>query len=256
MLSPLGAQKVVSLSPVITQVLECMEAQEHILGCTSFCTCPEAVCVGGLIQPSLEAIISLGPDLVLASDLTSGSTLSALAHLGIPVEVYDCATLKGFYTLIDACVLHFNKNSFWALDTKQLWANTLRPSGPAEKTLRILFLYDPVQLYSCSEGSYIYEMIVALGADPCTEGLKNTWPKLSYEYVLCEDPDWLIILVNNESECLDTLIREHPKLKALKAVQKGQVRYVSPKGCFTMGEDSLELANQIKSIIDSSYAYP
>jgi ABC-type hemin transport system substrate-binding protein len=64
------AQRIVSLAPVITETLFALGAGERVVGVTRYCDRPAAARelpkVGGFIDPQLEAILALEPDLVLA----------------------------------------------------------------------------------------------------------------------------------------------------------------------------------------------
>lgn len=95
-----SAPRVVSLVPSITETLYTIGAEDQLVGVTTSCDFPAAAAakpkVGGLVNPSLEAIARLQPDLVLAT--TEGNretTIQQLDALGIPTYVVRPNTFDG-----------------------------------------------------------------------------------------------------------------------------------------------------------------
>ena len=65
---PDSANHIISLAPSITETLFAIGAGEHIAGVTDYCNVPldarKKRRVGGMINPNIEAIVSLNPDLI------------------------------------------------------------------------------------------------------------------------------------------------------------------------------------------------
>ena len=63
--------RIVSLVPSVTEVLFALGAEARLVGVTDFCDYPPAArakpSVGGMVNPNLEAIVSLRPDVVIAT---------------------------------------------------------------------------------------------------------------------------------------------------------------------------------------------
>ena len=68
-LSP-APQRIISLAPGITEILYALELDNRITGVTTFCDWPAAARqktkIGGFTNPSIEKIVALRPDLILA----------------------------------------------------------------------------------------------------------------------------------------------------------------------------------------------
>jgi len=64
-------QRIISLSPNLTEIVFLVGAGEQLAGRTDFCDYPAEArakpSIGGIINPSLERLVSLEPDLVLAA---------------------------------------------------------------------------------------------------------------------------------------------------------------------------------------------
>ncbi len=90
LLLPALPQRIVSLVPSVTEMIYALGGEDRLAGRTDFCDYPPAAraktSVGGMISPSLETLVTLKPDLVIAT--SSGNreeTFRQLTRLGIPV---------------------------------------------------------------------------------------------------------------------------------------------------------------------------
>jgi len=100
-------QRIVSLTPALTEILFAVGAGDRVVGVTEFCDFPpEAKAkpkVGGYVNPSVEAALALRPDLVLVSP-GPGNRDAALAmrRAGLRVEIVPAETLDDSLSAIEA----------------------------------------------------------------------------------------------------------------------------------------------------------
>ncbi|MCJ7749014.1 MAG: ABC transporter substrate-binding protein, partial [Desulfobacterales bacterium] len=95
---PHSAKRIVSMAPSITEILFALGLNVEIVGVTDFCDYPEAALtkprIGGFVNPSIEMIVSLKPDLIIATrDGNRKETIQRLNDLGFSVYVVNP---KGF----------------------------------------------------------------------------------------------------------------------------------------------------------------
>lgn len=87
-----GPTRIVSLGPLLTENLFLLGAGERLVGNTVYCQRPEAARfkekVGSVQELSIEKIVSLKPDLILASNLTPRQQMDQLRQLGLRVEAF------------------------------------------------------------------------------------------------------------------------------------------------------------------------
>jgi iron complex transport system substrate-binding protein len=92
-------QRIVSLTPALTEILFALGAGDRVVGVTQYCDFPpEAKTkpkVGGYVNPSVESVLALKPDLVLVSP-GPGNRDSALAmrRAGLRLEIVPAETLE------------------------------------------------------------------------------------------------------------------------------------------------------------------
>jgi iron complex transport system substrate-binding protein len=94
---PLVPSRIVSLAPSLTETLYALGVQDRLVGDTDYCDYPadaqKKKKVGGIINPNLEEIAALHPDLVLVTkEINRLDTVRALDTLGIPVYGTDAHT--------------------------------------------------------------------------------------------------------------------------------------------------------------------
>ncbi len=81
--------KIVSLGPIITDMIYLLGGEEQLTGVTSYCTIPHGKqpkeIIGTVMQMNVEKVISLNPDLVLANTLTREKQIKILEKQGVRV---------------------------------------------------------------------------------------------------------------------------------------------------------------------------
>lgn len=82
-------KRVISLSPIITETIYMLEGQDQLIANTTYCNVPEQAMlkekIGSVIQMNVEKIITLHPDLVIASALSSEKQLGILKKQSVPI---------------------------------------------------------------------------------------------------------------------------------------------------------------------------
>jgi iron complex transport system substrate-binding protein len=94
-------QRIISLGPYITEEIYLLDAQDKLVGCTIYCQRPSEAQkkekVGTVIQINIEKILTLKPDLVIATSLTQKKDIEKLKNLGI--RVIKFSSPKNFFEI-------------------------------------------------------------------------------------------------------------------------------------------------------------
>ncbi|MBM7684570.1 MAG: cobalamin transport system substrate-binding protein [Epulopiscium sp.] len=98
-------KRIVSVAPSITELIYALGKGENLVGRTDYCDYPEETkevpSIGSLIDPSVEKIVELNPDIVIATANFKEETYKKLEDLGIEVVVlYEAIDLEGAYDSI------------------------------------------------------------------------------------------------------------------------------------------------------------
>lgn len=103
---PAGTPKrVVSLAPSLTEILFALDRGDRVVGVTTYDDYPEEVerlpRVGGFVDPSVEAVLGLAPDLVVCVPNPGGrNRMEVLDRLGIAVLVLPARSLEDIYAAV------------------------------------------------------------------------------------------------------------------------------------------------------------
>src|SRR5215470_15503629 len=106
-LVPDQPRRILCLTPSLTEIVYRLGAGEFVVGVTDYTDFPVEArakpSVGGLVDPSMEKIVTLGPDLVLlAARINRPETLRQLEDLSLPVFVVDPQGLAGVLQMIQS----------------------------------------------------------------------------------------------------------------------------------------------------------
>lgn len=99
-------QKVISIAPNITEIIFALDRSSKLVGRSEYCDFPEEAknitSIGSLKEPSIEKIVELKPDIVIASTHFKKETVQKLEELGINVAVfYGAESFEGVYNTVE-----------------------------------------------------------------------------------------------------------------------------------------------------------
>lgn len=88
-------KRIVSLGPGLTEELYLLGVQDKIVAVTTYCRKPPEAAqkekAGTAVEVNVEKIISLNPDLVIATGLSNLKSIEKLKNLGVGVEIFPAA---------------------------------------------------------------------------------------------------------------------------------------------------------------------
>ncbi len=228
-------ERIVSLAPSVTETLFTLGLENQIAGVTDFCDWPpEAKTkpkIGGIINPSFEAIIRLRPDLaILTTDGNPKEVEEKLIGLGIKTYIFDGRSLAGLPNEIrrlGTAVGTTDKAEKLAVKIEISVAALKKPfSG---KTA--LFIVWPEPLVVAGNETAINEAMGLLGLKNAAFDSFGPYPKFSIEEALRRSPDVIFLgagmgAMGDIAKVSESLLE---KLKNTNAVKNGRVYYISEK---------------------------
>jgi iron complex transport system substrate-binding protein len=232
---PLNVQRIVTLAPNLTETIYALGLEDKLAGDTSYCDTPPAAKlkphVGSPQTPSLEAIVALHPDLVLATtSINRPETADALLRLGIPVYTSDPHTVRGMLDSIARMADLVGAGEQGAALVAQLQArlDAVHTRIAELPLVHVLFVVWEDPLITIGQNTFIADALRWAGAESAIVAGQN-WPQLSIEEVVRVQPEYIVLTPNHsesdagsKSSELENL-RARPAWKALKAVEAGHV---------------------------------
>lgn len=195
---PQTVNRIVSLAPSLTETIYALGLQERLVGDTDYCDFPpeaqKKTKVGGAINPSLEAIAALHPDLVLVTkSLNRLDTVRALAELGIPSYATDPHTVDDIISSTQRLAELLGAPETGVAITRDLerrLAETQQRIASAPQR-RVLFVVWTEPLISVGKDTFIADALLRAGAVSIVDSAQS-WPQISLEEVVRQQPDFLI----------------------------------------------------------------
>ncbi len=219
-----NVQRVVSLSPSVTEIIYLIGAEEKLVGCTSFCTAADDDIpkVGSAVEVNVEALFALQPDLVLAMQLTKSQDIEAMRKLGLNVEVMEspknfdeiCVQTLHIANLLGAqqkAQQEVGKACKRVAEIKQL-AQKIEPQ-------KIFFQLGANPVFTVLENTFMNDFITICNGTNIAAGL--TKGTLTREHVLVQNPDVIIIATMGGFGAKEKEVWE--KYTRISAVQNNRV---------------------------------
>ncbi|MBV5299773.1 MAG: ABC transporter substrate-binding protein [Rhodoferax sp.] len=189
-------QRIISLLPSLTESVCELGQCARLVGVDRYSNYPDSVTklpqVGGGLDPNVEAIVALKPDLVLlAASSRAGLRLESLGIRVLALEPKTHAdvqrvllTLGQVLGVADAQVIWRNIDAATSAATQSL------PKGLA--ATRVYFEVNPGP-YGAGEQSFIGQTLTRLGVKNIIPAALGPFPKLNPEYVVRANPDVIMI---------------------------------------------------------------
>jgi len=224
-------KRIVSLAPNMTELLFALGLEDRIQGVTSFCDYPEAAKrkpkIGGMSNPSLEAVVRLQPDIVvMTTDGNPKDFEKRLRSMRIKTYVFRATRLREFPEGIRemGTALGIKEKAYMlAGEIEKTLAQFRMGKRPLNKK-KVLFIIWPEPLIVAGRGSIADDAITLLGEKNIADDSQIAYPKYSIEEIIRRAPDTIFIGKGTGMDRVsEGLLR---RLKKVPAVNNGRVFYV------------------------------
>ena len=193
---PAAPQRIVSLLPSLTETV-CELGQCHrLVGVDRYSNFPASVQklpqVGGGLDPNIEMIVSLKPDVVLmATSSRAGERLQALGIKVIALEPKRHADVQRVMLKLGQLLEVQDAARIWrAIDAGVSAAAQSLPAST--RNVKVYFEVNQGP-YAAGESSFIGETLTRLGAKNIVPAKLGPFPKLNPEYIVRANPDLIMI---------------------------------------------------------------
>ena len=224
---PAPPQRIVSLLPSLTESVCALGACARLVGVDRYSNWPASVRglpqTGGGIDPNVEAIVALKPDVVLLAGSSRG--LERLEALGLKVVVLEPKTQADVRRVLDKLgtllgvpdALHVWR----AIDASVSAAAQSLP--PGVRATRVYFEVNNGP-YAAGESSFMGETLARLGARNIVPAALGPFPKLNPEFVVRANPDVVMVSVRTAPG-----LEQRPGWAGIRAVREGRICRFTPE---------------------------
>jgi len=222
----LAPQRIVSVLPSLTEMVCDLGQCQRLVGVDRYSNHPERVRalpkVGGGLDPNIEAIVALRPDLVLLA--TSSLAAARLESLGLTVAALEPKRHADVQRVLEQVGMLLA-----VPDAPRLWREIEAGVGAAARSLssgvagkRVYFEVNSAP-YAASESSFIGETLKRLGVVNIVPASLGPFPKINPEFVVRADPDLIMVGDANYAG-----MEQRPGWSRMRAIRTGRVCVFNP----------------------------
>ena len=194
--------RIVSTAPSITEMLYALGLGPKVVGDTIYCTYPQDARskpkVGTFLEPDIERILALRPDLVLVIKNPIGVT-SKLRSLGLRAEELDQDSVADILSSLTRIGQLTGRDAEAAKLTASLRTqlDSVRQAALKRPRRSVLFLVGRAPgtlqaMVGAGPGTFIDELITLAGGSNVLASSPMQYPNVSLEQILTSDPEVIL----------------------------------------------------------------
>jgi len=232
---PQPVRRIVSLAPSLTETIYVLGLQDRLVGDTNYCDYPpdakKKTKVGGGIDPNLEVIASLHPDLVLVTkSFNRLETTQSLDQLGIPSYATAPHTVADIMSSVKnlAAVLGVPEAGSSVAEEMQRQLDGLQHRIGDLPPKRVLFVVWTQPLISTGQHTFLADALRHAGAVSIVNSSQD-WPQVNLEEVARLQPDFLVFAESHSGDAAREMAKlaTLPGWKILRAVRNRRYAVIS-----------------------------
>lgn len=214
-------QRIVSVLPSLTETVCELGACARLVGVDRYSNYPAPVRslpqVGGGIDPNIEAIVALKPDVVLMATSSRGAQrLEALGLKVVALEPKSGADVRRVLDKVGQLLEVPDAQRVWRVIDASVSA-AAQSLPPEVRRLRVYYEVSRGP-YGAGEGSFIGEIMARLGVRNILPPELGPFPKLNPEYVVRANPDLIMIGERNAQG-----LAQRPGWAGIRAIREQRV---------------------------------
>ncbi|MBN1902770.1 ABC transporter substrate-binding protein [Candidatus Sumerlaeota bacterium] len=259
----LTPERIVSCSPSFTEILFALGKGEQVVGVTDFCRFPPEALkkqkIGGFLNPNLEKVIYLKPDLVVVQDAKSQMG-EKMKRLGLPVLEIRNESLSDSLKAVEiiagaAGVPERGKALKRNLEEK---LNSIRKKYENTDKVRTLIVVDRSpeglkDIYVSAPGTYLNEILEIAGGVNVLSRQPALYPKISKESLIALNPDVILDTTlagqNFTSKTLQSAVDSWQDIPLLRAVKNQRIFMLTDPAVTIQGPRIAETTGHMADIL-------
>lgn len=258
-------QRIVSLAPSNTEILFAIGAGDRVVGVTDYCNYPpeivekkekgELVSIGGYTTINIEKIVSLNPDLVVASYGNGIENIETLRRMGLNVVAFDPKTVEDVMKDIILIGIATGEKENATKLVNEMLEKIERVREKVRDKARVkvahILWYDPI--WVSGKNTFIDEVIRLAGGENVFnfEG----WRTVSVEDLIAANPNVILVSsgsgMGGERDVVYEWVVGDERLSGIKAVKEGRVYVVDAD---IISRPSYRLAEAVEIVAE--YLHP
>lgn len=229
---PMKVNRIVSLAPSATEMVYAVGAGDRLVGVTTFCNYPEQALavakVGDTMNPNMETIVALKPDIVLVSTASQIENFTkTLEQNGIAVFVMNPESFFGVIHNLKQLSTVFGTDSQSADLIEGLTGRfesfnmfTMQRDEPQSafearvRPVRTFVQISKEPLFTIGKASLVTDIVSKSGGRSLTADIETAYPKLSKETAATLNPDAIILSESDDNREPNDVFKNSPAIKS------------------------------------------
>lgn len=226
-------KRIITLSPSLTKQLFELGSERDIIGVTTFCKYPAEAekkqKIGSIIQPNIEKIVSLKPDLIFAHmEGNTKESIKKLRSLGLKVFVLGASRnlddiFKDF--ILIAKILQKENKALEIIEKVKKEIKFVKNKTSNLKKVKVFWEVGSRPLITVAKDTFVDEIITLSGGLNIAHESPVRYPMYSLEKIITQNPDVIVIvdmgIVTSEE------IKKWKKFKEITAVKSGRIHSIN-----------------------------
>ena len=252
-------QRIISLAPSVTEILFDLGLGPRIAGDTRYCDYPpEALSkpkIGGLLDPDLEKIRALDPDLVIAFRGNPLPVIQKMRGLGLRVFVLEegetIGSLFGFLDKIGRVTQRRKEADSLIRALRTRYDRVEKALGRAPRRPRVFLAIHGLGFWTSGRASYLTDLVERAGGASVAAGIGKRWVEFGMEQLLETRPEVFVLLVKSEADFQAAkrwLLSQAP-LRSLPAIQDGRIFSLDENEASRFGPRIIDVLERLAKIL-------
>lgn len=218
--------RIVVLDPAVVEMVYLLGGEDKLLGIAKLERSkiwPEektekVESVGTFINPSLEKIIALKPDLVIESFHSSDAIDKSLSSNNIEIIKIQANSIEDIFKNFQkvAKILGKEKEAEKIIAEKRQKIEEIKKIDTTEK--KGLFILAPTPMRVFGKGTLPNDIMEMLNIKNIAAGMEGMSPTLTPEYIIKENPDIILTFVKDPQE----IVKANPQIKDISAIKNNK----------------------------------
>ncbi|MDT4952438.1 MAG: iron complex transport system substrate-binding protein [Acidobacteriota bacterium] len=201
---PVHPQRIITLAPNLTEIVYAIGAGNRLVGNTTYCDYPaeakQVAKVGDTLQPNIERIIALRPEVIFISTASQLETFTKqLSERGIAVFVTDPHDLDGVFSSIKTLgdLLGQQEQAEKLVGSLRARAAAVENGVGTRPVVTVFYQVSPSPLWTAGRRSWITDLIRRAGGKSVTAEVEGEWMRYSDEAAIASRPEAIIMATSD-----------------------------------------------------------
>ena len=226
--------RIISLSPNMTEVLFAVGAGDNVVGVTKFADYPEEATkvdiIGSITEPNIEKIITMEPDVVIASSVNKMETIERLKELNVKVAGFSANNVDmAIENIKTVSKLTGNEETGQEIVTEMYikigeMTNLVEDHLKNNEKKKVFYEIWNDPLYTAGKNNFIDDLINMAGGINIGRLAEGQWPQYNLEKLLLEDPEVYISTPHSaDREVSKEKIKNRDQYQSISAIKNDRV---------------------------------